>query len=200
MFNPFQNQPYQKTSLVNDAIIVTADTTSSSDEMIDYDSIILESFKEALTIHKLLHDSISVGEVLVNLAVSIQPHLFFAAKTQAVLESNIFSDKELRDFIYSLLARLKYNCQLSGGHIDNIVDFIAATGVDAGKLQSHTKNADVSPTQKLFNDAYVTSLEDRLALLECYEWGIIVFLSNMYIVPLCSIMREINTDEKLSVR
>lgn len=163
---------------------------------LDYDSIILESFKEAMILYKSLNQHIAPAETLVQVSGRVQPHLFFAAKTQMFIEVELFSDKDFRDFVYATLARLKYNCRVSGAHIRDIVSFIVDTGTDSEQLEKYTENKELSHAQSLFNDAYVTTAEYRRALLECYEWGIIVFLSNMYFIHLCSIMRELTTEEK----
>lgn len=197
MFGPSQPHPSQKTFLAEpQQSMFTSTTLTHSDVEVDYDSIVLESFKESITIQDIAHGHIAPALKLTNLSTKFYPHLFFAVQTQLFLGEEIFADKELRDFMYSLLARLKYNCRSGGGQIADIVEFIAATGADAESLAEHTATAKLTDAQELFNNAYVTTVEQRYALLECYEWGIIAFLCNMYFVQIYAIMREFTANEK----
>lgn len=161
-------------------------------QAIQYEAIILEAFRSGFCVaaasghHTVIRDCLTIS-------MRYHSFLFFANQTQELLEPAIFHDPKLRDFIYSLLVRLKFGLNIEGAHLSAIVDVIANTGYE---LNTYTVpviegKIELSAAQVSFDAAYVSDVEDRKAILYRYEWGIVIFLMQMYFQDLKTIFNEV---------
>lgn len=165
------------------------------EKRISLDIVILETFKTALSVEIMAGRFEAVNKLL---KLAVQPHLylFFTKQTQKHLEGQIFENGDLRDFIYNTLARLKFSLAVEGYSTLDICENIALTGYDDLIKDSNRQpwyyDYGVAPSETMagFWDAYKSKKEDRLALLNVNEWGIVVFLTNIYYIMILNIVQE----------
>lgn len=172
----------------------TTHVTTTSD--VSYHAVILESFKEAFQIAHLTNKAIQVQNIL-DISLTFEPHLFFSSQVQERLEVIIFDNAGTRDFIYAVLARLKFNLQVEGSDITDVIEMVANTGpvqpagLEIDKVHVTEAKLLIANGQKLFNQAYDSHVEDRRICLALYEWGLILFLCNIYIIDLLKFSVEL---------
>ena len=142
----------------------------------DLDKEIIDAITDRMLL-AVLSGQTEVVERFLKLGTLYHSFFFFHEQTISELQETVFSDKQLRDFIYSCLVRIKYNLNRSGISYELVLDSI----IDTVELLS---DMPIDNVQRTFNSAYLSRRSMRRDILMSCDWAVVIFLLNMYYTSL----------------
>ena len=146
------------------------------------DKEIINAISDCMLI-AILGGNKGVVERFLKLGALYHSYLFFHTNTISSLQEKIFSDKDLRDFTYSCLVKIKYNLYRAGITYDWVLECIASTG-SSDETVRYARAMPVDDIQTSFNGAYLSEYKLRYDVLQSYDWSVVLFLSTMYYTSL----------------
>ena len=150
--------------------------------VINIDDQIVDAITDRMLL-AVLTGQTEVVERFLKLGTFYHSFLFFHEQTISALQETIFADKQLRDFIYSCLVRIKYNLYKSGIRYEFLLDTIAETGSEDETVKL-LENMPIDDVQRTFNSAYLSKRNTRLGILRTCDWTVVVFVLGIYYVSL----------------
>lgn len=152
------------------------------EEQIKLDDQIIDAITDRMLL-AVLSGQTEVVERFLKLGTLYHSFLFFHEQTISALQETIFADKQLRDFIYSCLVRIKYNLYKSGIKYEFLLNSIAETGSEDETVKL-LEDMPIDDVQRTFNSAYLSKRNTRLGILRTCDWTVVVFILGIYYVPL----------------
>ena len=150
--------------------------------IINFDDQIIDAITDRMLL-AVLTGQTGVVERFLKLGAFYHSFLFFHEQTISSLQETIFADKQLRDFIYSCLVRIKFNLYKSGIKYEFLLDSIAGTGSEDETVKL-LENMPIDDIQRTFNSAYLSRYKTRIGILRTCDWSVVVFVLNIYYTSL----------------
>lgn len=148
----------------------------------DLDKEIIDAITDRMLL-AVLSGQTEVVERFLKLGTLYHSFFFFHEQTISELQETVFSDKQLRDFIYSCLVRIKYNLNRSGISYELVLDSIIDTG-SSDETVELLSDMPIDNVQRTFNSAYLSRRSMRRDILMSCDWAVVIFLLNMYYTSL----------------
>lgn len=156
--------------------------------MTDLDSSLIDAVYKALSVSiykDMLEDEGKNFTVCVSIANSFHIYEFFTEQVLIRLQDSVLSQAQVRDFLYSSLSLIKFALAARDIPYEKLLAAVAAIG-----SHDQTSAAHASAEQKLINQAYSSTNEERVRYLVSSEWAITLLLLNIFSLDMLSLLDQ----------